>query len=364
MAAAEAAIGSAVSGSVVVDLPGRLYNFVTSWPGSHTSLAMLAAALLIAVAYLSTRGGRTWRRARPLRILKVLFSPRYVWRRTHAMDALMFVFNTRVVGVAIGWFLLSGTLVSQWTYNTLTAVLGTQPPSDWPGWLVMIVGSVLVFLAYEFGYWLDHFLSHKIPLLWEFHRVHHQAEALSPATNFRVHPIDTMVFSNILCVTMGPVNGAVCWFFGLRFEQASMFGYFTILTAFAYLVVQLQHSHVWIPFTGTFGKIFVSPAHHQIHHSTNPIHFDKNMGSCLAIFDWMFGTLHLPTRKREKLTFGSNSEAADPHTLMEGLINPYIRGFGHIRSWVAGAGSGGGAAQGSGARPAAPSLAPAEPHPV
>jgi sterol desaturase/sphingolipid hydroxylase (fatty acid hydroxylase superfamily) len=356
MAATDAAPGIAANADAAPDLLMRIYNFLTTWPAANTSLTILTVSLAIAVIYLSTRGGRSWRRARPVRILKILFPKRYIFQRTHFFDILMFIFNTRVVGLAIGWFLLSGTAVSRWTYTTLTETLGAQPSSQWPTWLIMATGSLLVFLAYEFGYWMDHFFSHKIPFLWEFHKVHHQAEALSPATNFRVHPVDTMVFSNILCLTMGPANGALVYAFGLPFEQASMFGYFSILTFFAYVVVQLQHSHVWIPFTGIWGKIFVSPAHHQIHHSSNPIHFDRNMGSCLAIFDWMFGTLHLPTRLREKLTFGSESDVKDPHTLVEGLINPYIRGFGHIRGWVWPVRGGDGAHR--------PDLRPAEPQVV
>lgn len=360
MATADVASTSALDGATVTGVATWLYNIATTFPGANSSLAMLAVSLVIAVAYLSTRGGRTWRRARPWRILKVLFSRRYVFQRSHLLDALMLLFNTRVVGLAIGWLLISGTWVSQWTYTTLNATFGAQAPSTWPYWLIMVTGSVVVFLAYEFGYWLDHYLSHKVPFLWEFHKVHHQAEALSPATNFRVHPMDTMVFSNILSLTMGPVNGATCYAFGLPFEQTSMFGYFTVLTFFAFIVVQLQHSHVWIPFTGTLGKIFVSPAHHQIHHSANPIHFDKNMGSCLAIFDWLFGTLHLPTKRREKLVFGTGSNQVDPHSVMESIVNPYIRGFGHIRRWLAVLGGRRGQVQAA-ARQAASLVKPGEP---
>jgi sterol desaturase/sphingolipid hydroxylase (fatty acid hydroxylase superfamily) len=31
-----------------------------------------------------------------------------------------------------------------------------------------------------------------------------------------------------------------------------------------------------------------------VHHSANPKHFNKNFGSCLALWDWMFGTLYMP----------------------------------------------------------------------
>jgi hypothetical protein len=77
-----------------------------------------------------------------------------------------------------------------------------------------------------------------------------------------------------------------------------------ILVFFIHAYVPLQHSHVWIAFTGVLGRIFVSPAHHQIHHSADQKHFNCNFGSCLALWDWMFGTLYVPGKGREKLTFG------------------------------------------------------------
>src|SRR5438094_778580 len=70
--------------------------------------------------------------------------------------------------------------------------------SDQPGILsptaAHIILMVALFLALEFAYWFDHYLSHKVPLLWEFHRVHHSAEVLTPFTNSRVHPIDSLFF--------------------------------------------------------------------------------------------------------------------------------------------------------------------------
>ena len=54
---------------------------------------------------------------------------------------------------------------------------------------------------------------------------------------------------------------------------------------------------MWIPFTGLAGRILQSPAHHQIHHSDNPAHWDKNLGFALAVWDWAFGTLYIPERR-------------------------------------------------------------------
>ena len=109
---------------------------------------------------------------------------------------------------------------------------------------------------------------------------------------------------------------------------------------FAFLFLQLHHAQVWIPFTGWLGRILISPAHHQIHHSTNPIHHNKNMGSCLAIFDWLFGTLHIPARQRERLTFGVTADAGevrvDPHSLEGALLAPFRRGFGRGATQITG----------------------------
>ena len=58
--------------------------------------------------------------------------------------------------------------------------------------------TIVVFLAFELGYWFHHYLSHRIPFMWEFHKVHHTAEVLTPVTIFRVHPLDTVVYYNIL----------------------------------------------------------------------------------------------------------------------------------------------------------------------
>ena len=39
-----------------------------------------------------------------------------------------------------------------------------------------------------------------------------------------------------------------------------------------------------------FETIFVSPSHHRVHHASNVIYLDKNMGMCLIIWDKIFGT--------------------------------------------------------------------------
>ena len=38
-----------------------------------------------------------------------------------------------------------------------------------------------------------HYLQHRVPVFWEFHKVHHSAQVLTPITLYRMHPIDDML---------------------------------------------------------------------------------------------------------------------------------------------------------------------------
>jgi sterol desaturase/sphingolipid hydroxylase (fatty acid hydroxylase superfamily) len=167
-------------------------------------------------------------------------------------------------------------------------------------------------------------------VLWEFHKVHHSAEVLTPVTNFRVHPVYGWIFANILAVSIAIASGFGNYLFGATTYQYAFTDTNLILVVFIHAYVHLQHSHVWISFRGALGRIFISPAHHQIHHSANPKHFDKNFGSCLALWDWMFGTLYVPQKKREPLTFGF-ADNPNAHTIRGELIEPVLKAAGHFK---------------------------------
>ena len=94
-----------------------------------------------------------------------------------------------------------------------------------------------------------------------------------------------------------------------------------------YLLTHLQHSHIWLPLTGWTGRIVMSPAHHQIHHSDDPAHYNCNFGNSLALFDWLAQTLVAPKFIRQKLKFGAGAYPVDPHTVYGGLIQPFVEAF-------------------------------------
>jgi sterol desaturase/sphingolipid hydroxylase (fatty acid hydroxylase superfamily) len=304
-------------------------------PGSPLSLNSLLVALAVCALVFAGRRLARGRRLRWRTVWRALFPRRIMTHKSNQADIFYLFFNTFVFGVVFGWAIFSYQFVSNGIIASLVALVGPASPSELPAWLTRSVVTVMLFLAYELGYWFNHWLSHKVPVLWEFHKVHHNAEVLTPLTNFRVHPVYTFVFANILALATAIANGFGNYMFGDTTYQYALSDTNIILVLFIHAYVHLQHSHMWIAFRGVTGRIFVSPAHHQVHHSDNPKHFNKNYGSCLAVWDWMFGTLYVPEKQREKLTFGFTG-APDAHTVKGELVTPLVKAASHLKPLLPG----------------------------
>lgn len=290
-------------------------------PGSTLSFGGLAITLLIA-AFLAVPRGRTqmprlkvWRRA--------LFPNRLLASASGRADIGYFVFSLMFAGLMIGWALVSAQTVATATGAALTQWLGAPAAPLLPMPLACGVVTIGLFLAYEFAFWFDHWISHKVPLLWQFHRVHHAAESLSLLTNFRVHPVDTIVFANIVAGVMGVSDALAAHLLGAAAQPFAIGGTSVIVLLVSVGLTHLQHSHLWITFGPRWGRWLLSPAHHQIHHSADSRHFDTNLGSTLAVFDRLFGTLHMPAPKRERLTLGVGDEVAEPHGWHAQIVTPF-----------------------------------------
>ncbi|HRJ70542.1 MAG TPA: sterol desaturase family protein [Beijerinckiaceae bacterium] len=310
-------------------LTTRLENFLNvAWTvfisiGSTFSLTSLACAFLVSAGYVAWRRHSRGRAVKLRTVLAGMF-PKRIWRgASMTADLWLFFLNAFVMGAIVGWAVLSFHFLGGWITDGLNAAFGPRAPTAMPEWMARALFTLVLFLAYEFGYWLEHWISHRVPFLWEFHKVHHSAEHLTPLTVWRMHPVNTVLFANVVGVVLAIAGSVAAWLLGGPLTEYAYSGTNVILIVFVHLYLHLQHSHIWISFTGWAGRIFMSPAHHQIHHSTNPLHFDRNMGSCLSLFDWLFGTLHVPARQPEKLSFGIEAEG-DVNTITATLVTPFV----------------------------------------
>jgi hypothetical protein len=67
-----------------------------------------------------------------------------------------------------------------------------------------------------------------------------------------------------------------------------------------------------------------------VHHSSDPVHFNKNLGSCLAVWDWVFGTLHVPAKTPGRLRFGVETQGRDAQSITEAYLTPFQRAAARI----------------------------------
>lgn len=285
-----------------------------------SALLAISLALYFGAPAHRWRAGTVHRRA----LLRALLPRRIVRSRSGQADIGFMLFSLFLASAAMGWALWSSSYFEKMARSWLAAAMPMPAPSVLPAWVCTAILTVALYLAYEVSYWANHWLSHRVPLLWEFHKVHHSAESLSMITNFRVHPVDTILFYNMVAITTGCTAAALEFAFGRPIEMFTAGGTNLIVFVSTTVLTNLQHSHLWISLPGRWGRVLMSPAHHQIHHSADRRHHNRNFGSTLALFDALFGTLHVPNARRERLVFGVDGLGHDPHGLRGTMLTPFV----------------------------------------
>lgn len=308
-------------------------------PSPVLSLSSLYGALVLSAGWV------LWRhrdRARPVsaKLLARALFPRKLFCTSSLTDAKLFVLNTFIFGLMLGWIVLSSAAIAGFVHGALSAASGGSNAPAIGELPSRVLVTLALFVAYELGYWTDHYLSHRIPFLWEFHKTHHSAEVLTPLTVARMHPVDAIVYQNIQGFVLGVAAGVVTWMLGRAPDPYEIGGSNLFIVSIGHLWGHLQHSHIWLPFRGVAGRVLASPAHHQLHHSTDPAHFNKNMGNFLSFWDWVFGTLLIPDAKQPKLNFGVEPKSERTHTLREELVAPLGHAVAHIVPSATAAGAG------------------------
>jgi sterol desaturase/sphingolipid hydroxylase (fatty acid hydroxylase superfamily) len=320
----DAAIWAAIQGAVAEAFK----------PGSAYGAPALGGALAVCAFYYTGRRrarGRTTsvkgfvRSIFPKRVL--LHPSSLVDMRLWALNGVAFASAYAMLGFSL--FFWRDTIVAD-----LTAGWGPRPPVRWPAWTILALATLLQLLASELAYWFAHYCFHKVPALWEFHKVHHSAEVMTTLTELRQHPVEIIAFINLIGLSTGIVFGVMTYAFGPGVRPFTLLNGNILLMAFLVTYGHLRHSHMWIAFTGLAGRILQSPAHHQLHHSANPAHYDRNLGFALAVWDWAFGTLLIPGRRREPIMFGVGAEAPPFPSALAALITPCARFAGRTLMFV------------------------------
>lgn len=260
--------------------------------------------------------------------LAVIFPKAIYWHRSSLNDYLYFYSDMLFQGCYIVILFSSLSFVVSYLTETQLHEMVPELSHKFQG----IYGSSLMmtlFLAAvaDFALFLSHFFQHKIPWLWEFHKVHHSAEVMTPLTVYRMHPVDNILAFSLGGLLSGLALGCAYFFIGHNFVFYNVAGVNVILILFYLCGYNLRHSHIWWSFGPILSRIFISPAQHQIHHSSAPEHFNKNLGFTFAFWDGWFGTLYVPKAK-ENITFGLGDEENEKFSSFWSLyLMPFINLF-------------------------------------
>ena len=285
------------------------------WLYLLTSLLIAAAAFYVARrnGYIGASSG----------LLKYLFPREVLGHRSARVDYRFFVVNTIGLAFFISPILLGTKPVMEATVAALRPFVGFDGIGVVPGPVDHLIYTAAIIIALDGGVFLAHYLQHKVPVLWEFHKVHHSAEVLTPITVYRMHPVDDILTGTLSSVTIGVVAGVFHSIYTVTPTAILVFNLNLFIFIFYFFGYNLRHSHVWLAYPTGLSHILISPAQHQIHHSSAPQHFDRNFGFIFAFWDWMAGSLYVP-KKREELNFGLD---ADEHLAFDSVWQLYARPF-------------------------------------
>lgn len=245
---------------------------------------------------------------------KPMFAPE-VWKGPSALaDYFVLVMGSVLRLTILSWAFLNWKTISAGVIAFLhwLGVSGTVNDSAAIGLGLLL--TLTLFLVDDFMRWGLHLMMHRVPELWEFHKVHHSAEELNFATAERLHPFEVVLTSLGGALSFGLVNGLFIGLFGDKLTIATVFGANVFLVVFNVFGGVLRHSPVWVSFGPAIERWVISPAMHQIHHSQDPRHYDKNMGGSLSVWDRWFGTIYIPNG-REIEAFGIGEETKDFRSL-------------------------------------------------
>lgn len=276
-------------------------------PSTSIYWGYIASALVLATGAYYARARRTGRSLAGGWFAFIF--PRGVYaHRSARHDVGVYAINTLLYSLWIVGY-VSGVLM--WVARRVYALCGDWfgfPATPVAGVAARVAMTLSLFVLADLAFYVAHVASHKVPWLWAFHKVHHSAPVLTPLTVMRRHPVELLFEPFVTAVLLGAGYGFFAFLSADTLEVYRLFGVSAPLLVFLLAGFNLQHSHIWMSWGAQLNRVFISPASHQIHHSSMPAHIDKNFGNALAIWDWMFGTLHLP-RRGERLEIGLGSQA-------------------------------------------------------
>ena len=253
--------------------------------------------------------------------IKYLF-PKKIWLSKSAfIDYSLFCFNSLIKIIFIGPYIIVGFYIAFYVNEYMIDIFGF--PNDILSFTqTIILYTICLTVINDLFSYIIHLGMHKISFLWEFHKIHHSATSLNPLTQYRIHPVELVINNIRSIIIFGFVTGIFDYLSAHQIDKMIFLGVNIFNFIFLILGANLRHSHVKLKYPKFLEYIFISPFQHQIHHSNDPKHFNKNMGSKLALWDWILGTLIL-SKSVVRVSFGINKDDRKYDSFFKNLFYPF-----------------------------------------
>ena len=237
-----------------------------------------------------------------LLIVERLFAQRVTRKRGYIANLGIFLIDSVVTRLLL---VVGGVAAASWA---AVNNIGLFHFVNVPVWLSVGIAFVLL----DFAVWLQHVATHKIPILWRLHEVHHADEHVDVTTGLRFHPIEialSLVFKSAVIVALGaPVLAVIV--FEVVLNAGAMF----------------SHSNIRLParVDRVLRMFTVTPDMHRVHHSTDHGEANSNYGFFLPWWDHLFRTYRAQPRDgHEAMDLGVEG-APTGRYLQTLLVRPFV----------------------------------------
>lgn len=232
-----------------------------------------------------------------------------IFRQDFWMDGFYMFFNYFLFSL-IAYNAISNVAVT--AFNDFLGLFGLEnliafQIQLWPNWAQLL----LLFVIADFIQWNVHRTLHRIPWMWEFHKVHHSVKEMGFAAHLRFHWMESIFYKTAQYIPLAMIG------FGLQD--------FFIVHIFTTAIGHFNHSNLNISY-GPLKYVFNNPKMHIWHHAKAlpDGSYGVNYGLTLSIWDYIFKTNYIPKEGRD-IELGFKNDEQFPKDLGTQLGYPFLK---------------------------------------
>lgn len=233
-----------------------------------------------------------------------------VFRKDFWLDTFYMFFNFFLLNLIVLIFLSNAT---EALFHDALAIIGFDILDFNAIDLNMLpfgLGLLIFFLVTDFVQWNTHRLLHRVPFLWNFHKLHHSVKEMGFAAHLRYHWMEPVVYKSILYIPLAIIGG-------FNIESVALV-HFSALT-----IGHLNHANLGWDY-GILKYIFNNPKMHIWHHAKSlpkNTKYGVNYGISLSVWDYLFNTNFVPHNGRD-IELGFNGDENFPSGFVQQELYP------------------------------------------